>query len=385
VSIVVVAEKPSVARDIARVLGAHTRGDGTLSGNGYLVTWAIGHLVGLEEPDGIDAQWRRWSFDTLPMFPRRWPLRVFEKTAPQFAIVRRALTAPDVSHVICATDAGREGELIFRFIAEASGCRRPVKRLWISSLTDAAQGHTRRAHQPRDDLHGRRHHRRRLGRDHQPPGPLPRQLRRRRPGLLPAPLVHRAKELFGVEEMQPILAKTEWCVNKPENMIAMPLWGHTIKHYCTINKTGSYKLKNIKAPPFENIPQHNLGHNGGGSYRTEIDEVCRAMRGDAKQKGHEISGESMAKLLDTRAGDWRKKIKDRGIRRGGGASADGTHEAWRAASKSMSDGKAPAADWFLPFSMAADAEEDEVPPPSYDFDEKFSDWVDKLAQALKVK
>lgn len=137
-SIVVVAEKPSVARDLARVLGANARGDGVLTGNGYVVTWAIGHLVGLEEPDGIDERWRRWSFDLLPMFPRRWPLRVFDKTAPQFAIVRRALTAPDVTEVICATDAGREGELIFRFIAEASGCRRPVRRLWISSLTDGA-------------------------------------------------------------------------------------------------------------------------------------------------------------------------------------------------------------------------------------------------------
>lgn len=137
-SIVVVAEKPSVARDLARVLGANARGEGVLTGNGYVVTWAIGHLVGLEEPDGIDERWRRWSFDLLPMFPRRWPLRVFDQTASQFGIVRRALTAPDVTEVICATDAGREGELIFRFIAEASGCRRPVKRLWISSLTDGA-------------------------------------------------------------------------------------------------------------------------------------------------------------------------------------------------------------------------------------------------------
>nr|MCU0696333.1 DNA topoisomerase 3 [Myxococcaceae bacterium] len=137
-SIVVVAEKPSVARDLARVLGAHTRGDGVLTGNGYVVTWAIGHLVGLAEPDGIDERWRRWSFDLLPMFPARWPLRVFEPTATQFEVVRRALTARDVTEVICATDAGREGELIFRFIAEAAGCRRPVKRLWISSLTDGA-------------------------------------------------------------------------------------------------------------------------------------------------------------------------------------------------------------------------------------------------------
>ncbi|MFZ5441565.1 MAG: DNA topoisomerase 3 [Myxococcota bacterium] len=137
-SVVVVAEKPSVARDLARVLGARTRTDGALTGNGYVVTWAIGHLVGLEEPEGIDAQWRRWSFETLPMFPRRWPLRVFDNTRAQFELVRQALTARDVSEVICATDAGREGELIFRFIYEAAGCRKPVKRLWISSLTDDA-------------------------------------------------------------------------------------------------------------------------------------------------------------------------------------------------------------------------------------------------------
>ncbi len=138
VSTVVIAEKPSVARDLARVLGATTRGDGVITGNGYVVTWAIGHLVGLEEPEGVDPRWRRWTFDTLPMFPSRWPLRVFESTRAQFEVVRRALTQQGVKGVVCATDAGREGELIFRFIYEAAGCRLPVKRLWISSLTDTA-------------------------------------------------------------------------------------------------------------------------------------------------------------------------------------------------------------------------------------------------------
>ncbi|PZR13608.1 MAG: RecQ family ATP-dependent DNA helicase [Archangium gephyra] len=137
-SIVVVAEKPSVARDLARVLGANTRADGYLHGNGYVVTWAIGHLVGLQEPEGIDARWKRWSFETLPMFPVKWPLQVFDGTKDQFEIVRRALTSPKVTEIICATDAGREGELIFRFIYEAAGSQKPVKRLWISSLTDGA-------------------------------------------------------------------------------------------------------------------------------------------------------------------------------------------------------------------------------------------------------
>ena len=137
-TVVVVAEKPSVGRDLARVLGATQRGEGTLSGNGYVVTWAIGHLVGLAQPEGIRAEWKRWSRATLPMLPQEWPLQVLEGTKAQFAVVSRALTAKDVTGVICATDAGREGELIFRLIYEAAGCRKPVKRLWISSLTDGA-------------------------------------------------------------------------------------------------------------------------------------------------------------------------------------------------------------------------------------------------------
>src|SRR4051812_28029190 len=137
-TIAVVAEKPSVGRDLANALGATRRGEGTLSGNGYVVTWAIGHLVGLAEPEGIHPEWKRWRRDDLPLLPERWPLTVFESTRAQFEIVRRVLNAPDVESVICATDAGREGELIFRFIYEAAKCRRPVSRLWISSLTESA-------------------------------------------------------------------------------------------------------------------------------------------------------------------------------------------------------------------------------------------------------
>ena len=137
-TIAVVAEKPSVGRDLAQALGATKRGEGTLSGNGYVVTWAIGHLVGLAEPEGIHPEWKRWRREDLPMLPERWPLNVFPATRPQFEIVRKVINAPDVESVICATDAGREGELIFRFIYEAAGCRRPVQRLWISSLTEGA-------------------------------------------------------------------------------------------------------------------------------------------------------------------------------------------------------------------------------------------------------
>ena len=137
-TVAVVAEKPSVGRDLANALGATRRGDGTLSGNGYVVTWAIGHLVGLAEPEGIRPEWKRWRREDLPMLPERWPLTVFDATRAQFEVVKRVLNAPDVESVICATDAGREGELIFRLIYEATGCRRPVSRLWISSLTESA-------------------------------------------------------------------------------------------------------------------------------------------------------------------------------------------------------------------------------------------------------
>ncbi|MCP4003123.1 MAG: DNA topoisomerase III [bacterium] len=137
-SILVVAEKPSVARDIAHVLGANKRGQGCLRGGGYVVTWAIGHLVALGQPHEIRPDWKQWRSDLLPMIPETWPLVVYEKTRDQFDLVRQFLSADDVEEVVCATDAGREGELIFRYVYEAAECVKPVRRLWISSLTEEA-------------------------------------------------------------------------------------------------------------------------------------------------------------------------------------------------------------------------------------------------------
>ena len=137
-AIAVLAEKPSVAQDIARVLGADKKGDGFLQGNGYVVTWAIGHLVSLPQPHEINPQWRQWHLELLPMLPMQWPLVVCERTKAQFEIVRRILTSPQVARIVCATDAGREGELIFRYIYEATESKKPVSRLWISSLTPNA-------------------------------------------------------------------------------------------------------------------------------------------------------------------------------------------------------------------------------------------------------
>jgi len=137
-TIAVIAEKPSVARDIAKVLGASQRAKGYLHGNGHVVSWALGHLVTLAQPHEIRPEWKRWSLDQLPMLPDQWPLVVQEETRAQFEIVRRILVSDRVEQVVCATDAGREGELIFRYIYQAARSTKAVSRLWISSLTPAA-------------------------------------------------------------------------------------------------------------------------------------------------------------------------------------------------------------------------------------------------------
>jgi DNA topoisomerase III len=137
-TVLVVAEKPSVARDIAQALGASQRGEGYLHGGGWVVTWAIGHLVALAEPHEMNPEWKRWRLEHLPLLPPEWPLVVSEGTRDQYEVVRKLLVDPRIRGVVCATDAGREGELIFRYIYEASRSDKRVKRLWISSLTSDA-------------------------------------------------------------------------------------------------------------------------------------------------------------------------------------------------------------------------------------------------------
>ena len=134
----VLAEKPSVARDIARVIGARTSGEGCLMGNGYVVTWAIGHLVSLQEPEELDERYKRWRKQDLPILPEQMALKVLPKTRKQFTIVKKLMNGKETDRIICATDSGREGELIFRYIYQMAGCRKPFQRLWISSMTDEA-------------------------------------------------------------------------------------------------------------------------------------------------------------------------------------------------------------------------------------------------------
>lgn len=134
----VVAEKPSVARDIARVLGARDRGENCLIGGGYVVTWAIGHLVTLKEPQELDERYTKWRPADLPILPERMETKVIRKTAAQFRSVKKLMNDKETDSIVCATDSGREGELIFRYIYEQAGCKKPVMRLWISSMTDEA-------------------------------------------------------------------------------------------------------------------------------------------------------------------------------------------------------------------------------------------------------
>src|SRR6266568_406165 len=136
---VVLAEKPSVARDIAAVLGAHTKREGYFEGNGYAVTYAFGHLVTISEPEDMNPTWTRpWKLEQLPMIPAEWKYRVAEKAETQFNIIKKLFADSATTGIVCATDAGREGAHIFRLIYQLAGSTKPVQRLWISSLTPEA-------------------------------------------------------------------------------------------------------------------------------------------------------------------------------------------------------------------------------------------------------
>ncbi|MDF2593699.1 MAG: topoisomerase [Clostridia bacterium] len=134
----VLAEKPSVGKDIARVLKCQKSGNGYIEGNDYVVTWALGHLVGLADPEHYDDKYKVWSMDTLPMLPKEMKLVVLKESGKQFHIVKELLGRKDITEVIIATDAGREGELVARWTLKKAHCKKPLKRLWISSVTDKA-------------------------------------------------------------------------------------------------------------------------------------------------------------------------------------------------------------------------------------------------------
>ena len=134
----VLAEKPSVAQSLAKVLGVTNRQDGYLEGNGYIVSWCVGHLVELAQPEAYDERYGKWTYGDLPILPDDWKYEVSAGTRKQFGILKKLMARDDVVSLVCATDAGREGELIFRLVYHKAGCRKPFERLWISSMEDSA-------------------------------------------------------------------------------------------------------------------------------------------------------------------------------------------------------------------------------------------------------
>ena len=136
--VLIIAEKPSVGRDIAMVLKCTQKGEGFLYNDTYVVSWAIGHLISLQEPDEYDPRYKKWSMETLPIVPEQMKLKVQPRTRKQFTLLKKLMRDKNVASLICATDSGREGELIFRYIYQMADCRKPFQRLWISSMTDEA-------------------------------------------------------------------------------------------------------------------------------------------------------------------------------------------------------------------------------------------------------
>lgn len=134
----VIAEKPSVAKSIADVLGALDRQDGYFEGGGYIVSWCVGHLIELAEPESYGDQWKKWTYESLPVNPDHWQYEIKEDTKEQYDVLYGLLHDSRVDEVVCATDAGREGELIFRLVYEQARCSKPMKRLWISSMEESA-------------------------------------------------------------------------------------------------------------------------------------------------------------------------------------------------------------------------------------------------------
>ena len=137
-SILIICEKPSVAKTIAGALGAKEQKDGYIQGNGLLVSWCIGHLVSMADAGSYDERFKKWRYEDLPILPEDWKYTLTPGKEKQFAILKELMHSPDVTELVNGCDAGREGELIFRFVYEQADCRKPFKRLWISSMEDSA-------------------------------------------------------------------------------------------------------------------------------------------------------------------------------------------------------------------------------------------------------
>jgi hypothetical protein len=180
------------------------------------------------------------------------------------------------------------------------------------------------------------------------------------------------KELAGNTKIQKAIEETDWCINNGTNMIAMPLWGHTVKWYCKITRSRKFMPMDVPAPPFENLPQHNIDHNSKEGYTYEITKVCQQLVKDVQEAGHDLEAEGLEGALNDLSVEWEAEIKRRGTARKGG-----THSAWKAAQDDPPD-----ANWFEPFSMASDSKISKMGFPVHKFDDKVAAWIDRLANSM---
>ena len=178
-------------------------------------------------------------------------------------------------------------------------------------------------------------------------------------------------EIAGKSAIKAAIEETDWCINNPDNMVAMPLWGHTVQWYCRILRSKKYTITDAPAPPFANIPQHNFDHNSKGGYTHEIRVECKNLAAEVKNSGHSLKGDALKGKLDKLSAHWRKQIAKRGARE------DGTHAAGQAGQKDP-DSVA----WCKPFSMASNGKVSSTGFPVRNFDDKVADWVDRIARAI---
>jgi hypothetical protein len=182
------------------------------------------------------------------------------------------------------------------------------------------------------------------------------------------------KELLGNEKIKGAIEQTEWCINNKDNMMAMPLWGHTIKWYCRVTKAGGTLVGSttLSAPPFANIPQHDIDHNSKQGYTSEIQEEMIRIAGDVEKVDHKLQGKALLEALKEVSKDFRAELKRRGTER-----KDGTHNAWKLAQKPTCDPH-----WYEPFSMADDGKFEELGFPVRDFDAKAERWIEKIKDGI---
>jgi hypothetical protein len=177
-----------------------------------------------------------------------------------------------------------------------------------------------------------------------------------------------SSELIAKPSIEGVIKETQWCINNKDNMLAMPLWGHTVKWYCTITAAGGSVASDIPAPPFANIPQHDWDHNCKEGYTYEVEQAAKNLAQDAEEAGHEISPEDLKGALDGLSSDFKSLLSERGARQ------SGTHEAWKSGGTQ--------ADWCQPFSMASTDKVTSKGYPVKKFDESVAKWIKRIATAI---